>query len=77
MVGLVGQFRLAPLYYSCPTSRRSNESKNFSIRREAECSVIEAEDKEGERFETYHFGLVPEYSSQGEKRGNDNCFGAA
>lgn len=30
MVGLVGQFRLAPPYYSCPTSRRSNESKNFS-----------------------------------------------
>lgn len=46
MVGLVGQFRLAPPYYSCPTSRRSNESKNFSVRREAECSVIEAEDKE-------------------------------
>jgi len=61
IVGLLGQFRLAPPYYSCPTSRRSNESKNLSVRREAECSVIEAEDKEsakGERFETYHLGLV-------------------
>lgn len=58
---MLGQFRLAPPYYSCPTSRRSNESKNLSVRREAECSVIEAEDKEsakGERFETYHLGLV-------------------
>lgn len=77
MVGLVGQFRLAPPYYSCPKSRRSNKSKNFAVRREAECSVIEAEDKEsanGERFETYHLGLVPESSSQGEKR---NSFCAA
>ncbi|GAA0142283.1 hypothetical protein LIER_35549 [Lithospermum erythrorhizon] len=31
MVGLVGRFRLAPPYYSCLTSRRSNESKNFSV----------------------------------------------
>lgn len=48
--------------------------------REAECSLIEAEDKEsakGERFETYHLGLVPEYSSQGKKKGNENCFGVA
>ncbi|GJS26290.1 hypothetical protein Tco_0486910 [Tanacetum coccineum] len=32
--------------YSTTAFRRSNKEKNFSVRREAECSVIEAEDKE-------------------------------
>ncbi|GJZ92602.1 hypothetical protein Tco_0664667 [Tanacetum coccineum] len=45
--------------YSTTAFRRSNEEKNFSVRREAECSVIEAEDKEKGEREAILIVLVP------------------
>lgn len=59
-----------------PAPKVVAQRQNFS---EAECFVIEAEDKEsakGKRCRNlpFHLGLVPQYSFQGEKRGNENAF---